>query len=150
VVVPSPTEILIDDDKAWEIVRGGITMLVGISDGAVATFPLIVNVYRARPGILTVESALSYQLIAGHLSHYLMRLFDEIPSNGGCEELDVFLKEKLNEFLIPFTGEKPEDTIHTEIEVEEGDSPRRVLTLTLKPLLKLQGKDVEFKMQLAL
>jgi type VI secretion system protein ImpC len=150
VFVPSPTEILIDDDKAWEIVRSGITMLVGISDGAVATFPLIVNVYRARPGILTVESALSYQLIAGHLSHYLMSLYGKIPAEGGPEALDSFFKEKLNEFLIPFTGEKPEDTVYTEIATAAGEPARRVLNLTLKPLLKLQGKDVDFKMQLAL
>jgi hypothetical protein len=58
VEVPSPTEILIDDDKAWEIVRGGVTMLVGMSDGAVATFPLVANVYRLRPGTITTESAL--------------------------------------------------------------------------------------------
>ncbi len=150
VMVPSPTEILIDDDKAWEIVRGGVTMLVGISDGAVATFPLIVNAYRARPGILTTESALSYQLIAGHLSHYLTQIYGEIPADGGPVAVDAFFKEKLNEFLIPFNGEKPEDTIHTEMAMSAGEPGRRVLVLSLKPLLKLQGKDVDFKMQLSL
>jgi hypothetical protein len=79
-----------------------------------------------------------------------MRIYEEMPADGGPEALDAFLKEKLNEFLVPFTGEKPEDTIHTEIAAAAGDPPRRVLSLTLKPLLKLQGKDVDFKMQLAL
>jgi type VI secretion system protein ImpC len=150
VLVPSPTEILLDDDKAWEIVRGGITMLVGISDGAVATFPLLVNVYRARPGILTTESALSYQLMAGYLSHYLLNLYGDMPAGGPPEAVDAFFKEKLNEFFVPFNGESPEDIIQTEIAMAAGEPGQRILTMNLKPLLKLQGKDVEFKMQLSL
>ncbi|MGA2262636.1 MAG: type VI secretion system contractile sheath large subunit [Acidobacteriota bacterium] len=150
VMVPSPTEILIDDNKAWEIVRGGITMLVGISDGAVATFPLLANVYRRRTGVLTTESALSYQMIAGHLSHYLVGIYGKIPIDQGPQAIDAFLKEKLYEFLIPFVGEKPEDNVRTEIVEVAGDPPKRMLNLTLKPLLKLQSKDVEFTLQLAL
>ncbi len=150
VMVPSPTEILIDDEKSWQIIRGGITMLVGISDGAVATFPLLANVYRARPGVLTTESALSYQMIAGHISHYLMSIFGEIPSDGGPDAIDAFLKEKLGGFFIPFTGEKPGETVLTEIVEAKEASGRRLLKLTLKPLLKLQGKDIDFTIQLVL
>ncbi len=150
VSVPSPTEILIDDNKAWEIVRGGITMLVGISDGAVASFPLLANVYRLRPGVLTTESALSYQLVAGHLSHYLLNLYPEIPAGGSPEAIRSFFREKLHEFLIPFTGEKPEETVQASISEGEGEPGRRVLNLTIKPLLKLQGKDVDYTIQLAL
>jgi type VI secretion system protein ImpC len=150
VTVPSPTEILIDDNKAWEIVRGGITMLVGISDGAVASFPLLANVYRLRPGVLTTESALSYQLVAGHLSHYILNLYPEIPTGGGPEAVNSFFREKLHEFLIPFTGEKPEETVQAAVSEVEGEPGRRVVSLTIKPLLKLQGKDVDFTIQLAL
>jgi predicted component of type VI protein secretion system len=150
VMVPSPTEILIDDMKAWEIVRGGITMLVGISDGAAATFPLIANAYRLHPGVLTTESALSYQMIAGHLSHYLMSIYAQIPFDQGSQAIDAFLKEKLHGFLIPFAGEKPEETVTIEAVEVAGVAPKRMLNLTLKPLLKLQGKDVDFTVQLAL
>jgi type VI secretion system protein ImpC len=150
VTVPSPTEILIDDSKAWDIVRGGITMLVGISDGAVATFPLLANVYRLKPGVLTTESALSYQLIAGHLSHYLMGLYSEIPAGGSPDVISTFIKEKLHEFLIPFNGEKPEETISADIKEAAEKPGRRMLTITVKPMLKLQGKDVDFTIQLSL
>jgi type VI secretion system protein ImpC len=150
VMVPSPTEILIDDTKAREIVRSGITMLVGISDGAVATFPLLANVYRLHPGVLTTESALSYQLIAGHLSHYLMSIYGAIPFDQGPEAINAFLKERLQGFLIPFAGEKPEETITIEVVDGAGAPPKRMLNLTLKPRLKLQGKAVDFTVQLAL
>jgi type VI secretion system protein ImpC len=150
VMIPSPTEILIDDTKAWDIVRGGVTMLVGISDGAVATIPLLANVFRLKPGVLTTESALSYQLVAGHLSHYLMGIYNDIPAGDGSEAIISFLKEKLHEFLIPFAGEKPEETVRIEISEAAGDPARRTLNLTLKPLLKMQGKDVDFAIQLAL
>jgi type VI secretion system protein ImpC len=150
VTVPSPTEILIDDDKAWEIVRGGVTMLVGISDGAVATFPFICNVYRLRPGVMTTESALSYQLFAGHLSHFLMNLYGEIPVGGDAEALVAFVKEKLREFMIPLGGEQSEESVQATLAEIAGDSPQRVLNLTLKPILKIQGKDVDFTLQLAL
>ncbi len=150
VMVPSPTEVLVDDTKAWEIVRGGVTMLVGISDGAVANFPLLANAYRLRPGVLTTESALSYQMIAGHLSHYLMSIYAQIPFDQGPQAMDAFLKERLHEFLIPFAGEKLGENVSTEVVEVAGDSPRSLLNLTLKPLLKLQGKDVDFTVQLAL
>jgi hypothetical protein len=150
VMVPSPTEILIDDTKAWDIVRGGVTMLVGISDGSVATFPLLANAYRLKPGVLTTESALSYQLMAGHLTHYILSLYGQIPADGGSGAIDAFFKEKINEFLIPFTGEKPEETVQTEIIEAAGETPQRTLNLAIRPLLKLQGKDVDFTIQLGL
>ncbi len=150
VMVPSPTEILIDDAKAWDIVRGGVTMLVGISDGAVATFPLLANVFRLKPGVLTTESALSYQLIAGHLSHYLLTLYEQIPAEDGPDAIRAFFQEKLNEFLIPFTGDTPEEAVQAEIVEAAGEPAQRSLKLTIKPLLKLQGKDVDFVIQLGL
>jgi type VI secretion system protein ImpC len=150
VMVPSPTEVLIDDNKAWEIVRGGITMLVGISDGAVATFPLLANAHRLRPGVLTTESALSYQMMAGHLSHYLTDIYGQIPFDQGPQAMDTFLKERLHEFLIPFASETLGENVSTEVVEVAGEPPKRVLNLTLKPLLKLQGKDVDFTVQLAL
>jgi len=148
VEVPSPTEILIDDDKAWEIVRGGVTMLVGISDGAVATFPLLANVYRLRPGTITTESALSYQLFAGHLSHFLMTIYGDIPKEHGAEAIARFLRDRLNAFLIPFSG--PEETVGVELSEAAGDPPQRAVKLSLRPSLKMQGKDIDFTLQIAL
>ncbi len=150
VMVPSPSEILVDDHKALELVRGGISMLVGISDGAVATFPLIANVFRQRPGVLTTESALSYQLIAGHLSHFLMSIYGEIPVDRGEQEIVDFLKDKLHQFLFPFTGDQIGENVSIEWKEVKGEATERQLSLTLKPLLKLQGKDVDFTIQLAL
>src|SRR5213593_3453044 len=131
VEVPSPTEILIDDDKAWEIVRGGVTMLVGISDGAVATFPLLANVYRLRLGTITTESALSYQLFAGHLSHFLMTIYGDIPKEQGAESIARFLSDRLNAFLTPFSGAGPEDAVRVELSETAGDPPQRAVKLSL-------------------
>jgi type VI secretion system ImpC/EvpB family protein len=151
VMTPSPTEILIDDEKAWDIVKGGVTVLVGISDGAVATFPLIANVYRLRNGVLTTESALSYQLFAGHLAHYLMALCAEIPSGIAPEAAVALARERLQEFLVPFCGDAPENSVQVSATEIPGDPPRRALNLVLKPAaLKIQSKDVEFTLQLAL
>jgi type VI secretion system protein ImpC len=147
VTVPSPTEILIDDDKAWDIVRGGVTMLVGISDGAVASFPLIANTHRVRPGAVTTESALSYQLFAGHLSHFLLQIYPDIPAADGPEAVQEFLDEKLRRYLIPFAGEESDETVDTEMQ-ETGDG--RILRITIKPQLKIQGKDLDFTLHLSL
>ncbi len=125
-------------------------MLVGISDGAVATFPLLANVFRLKPGVLTTESALSYQLIAGHLSHYLLTLYEQIPAGDDPDAIRAFFQEKLNEFLIPFTGDTPEEAVQAEIVEAAGEPAQRSLKLTIKPLLKLQGKDVDFVIQLGL
>jgi len=150
VTVPSPTEILIDDDKAWDIVRGGVTMLVGISDGAVASFPLIANTHRIRPGAVTTESALSYQLFAGHLSHFLLHIYPEIPSDQGSEAVRSFVNEKLRRYLIPFAGEEADETVETEIQEAEGSPGTRTLRITIKPQLKIQGKDIDFTLHISL
>ncbi len=148
VTVPSPTEILIDDAKAWEIIRGGITMLVGISDGAVATFPFVANVYRLKPGVMTTESSLSYQIFAGRLAHYLMELYPQLPDDP--ESAVGLLRDRLNAFLVPFLAEAPEESVLIEIVEPAGESKRKLLNLRLRPLLKLQGKEVDFTLQLAL
>jgi predicted component of type VI protein secretion system len=150
VLVPSPTEILIDDDKAWELVRGGISILVGISDGAVATFPFLANVYRLRPGVLTTESALSYQLFTAHFAHYVIGLYPELPLDAAPEALLAFVRDRLHGFLAPFTGDKPEEAVRAEITEAPGDPKTRTLSLTLRPVLKMQGKDVDFTLQIAL
>lgn len=147
IMVPSPTEILIDDTKAWEIVRSGISMLVGISDGAVATFPLLANAYRLRPGVLTTESSLAYQMTAGHLSHYVASIYGQIPFDEGIEAIDGFLKPRLHDFMVPFSGEPGEDVKIEAAEIK-GQPLQRILNITVKPSLKLQGKDVDFTLQL--
>jgi type VI secretion system protein ImpC len=150
VEVPSPTEILIDDDKAWEIVRGGVTMLVGISDGAVASFPLVANVYRLRPGTITTESALSYQLFASHLAHFLAVIYSELPAGGAPEAVASFLRDRLAAFLVPFDRETPEATVGVEFAEVAGDPPQRTVKISLKPSLKMQSKDVDFTFHLSL
>jgi type VI secretion system protein ImpC len=148
VMVPSPTEILIDDTKAWEIIRSGITILVGISDGAVATFPLMTNAYRLRPGVLTTESTLAYQMIAGRLSHYVASLYEHIPFGEGAEAIDAFLKPRLHEFLIPFAGE-PDESVRSEVAESKGEPLQRMLNITVTPNLKLQDRILDFTLQLA-
>ncbi|HYK91733.1 MAG TPA: type VI secretion system contractile sheath large subunit [Acidobacteriota bacterium] len=150
VLVPSPTEILIDDDKAWEIVRAGITMLVGISDGAVATFPFLTDVYRLKPGVMTTESALSYQIFAGRLAHYLMELYPQLPPVDSNPEGTIeFLRERLGAFLVPFLADKPEESVQLELTDTGGESKGKVLNIRLKPVLRMQGKEVDFTLQLA-
>jgi len=150
VQVPSPTEILIDDAKAWDVVRGGVTMLMGISNGAVATFPLLATVHRLRPGVMTTESALSYQLFAGHLSHYLLTLYEQIPIRETTEAVTTFVQSKLQEFLIPFAGETPEECVQAKLIEPAGEAGGRLLSLTIKPHLKIQGRNVDFTLQLSL
>ena len=150
VEVPSPTEILLDDTKAWEIVRAGITILLGISDGAVASFPLVANAYRLKPGVVTVESALSYQLFAGNLFHYLVTLYPEFPAEGAAEAVVAFVRSRLEEFLVPFSGDQPGEAVHAEVVEAAGEPASRALQVTLRPQLKMQGKDVDFTLRIAL
>ena len=149
VEVPSPTEILLDDTKAWEIVRAGITILLGISDGAVASFPLVANAYRLKPGVVTVESALSYQLFAGNLFHYLVALYPEFPAEG-AEAVAAFVRSRLEGFLVPFVGDEPGESVRAEVVEAAGETAGRTLQVTLRPQLKMQGEDVDFALSIAL
>ena len=61
-----------------------------------------------------------------------------------------FLRDTLNAFLRPLLREKPEETVQVECAETAGDPPQRVVKLSLQPSLKMQGKDIDFTLQIAL
>jgi hypothetical protein len=84
------------------------------------------------------------------LSHFLMNLYGSMPGDAGAEAVVAFVREKLGEFLIPLGGDEPGETVQVALAETAEKSPRRVLNIALKPILKIHGKDVDFALQLAL
>jgi hypothetical protein len=79
-----------------------------------------------------------------------MTIFGDMPKEEGAESIARFQRDRLNAFLVPFSGEKPEETVRVELSEAAGDPPRRTVKLSLRPSLKMQGKDTDFTLQIAL
>jgi hypothetical protein len=145
--VSAPTEIIISDEKAWELARAGFTPFIGQQNGDTAYFPFLGNVYRVTIGSITLDQALTYQLYAGQVSHTLLSLAGRMPATDpaeGCQWLEAQLFAELS----PFVGDAPGTHVKaTPVQLEDG---RVGANVQITPTFKIQEKPLEFQVQLPL
>jgi len=141
------TEILIDDAKAWDLVRLGVTPLIGRADGDVAYFPFVGNIYRAVMGSVTIDQTLSYYLYLGQLSHYVLRLVPSLPA-GSAVERAAWLETQIFGGFSPFVGDAPGERV--KVVAQEGEGGAAVANIQVAPTFKLQEKAFTLEMGIAI
>lgn len=139
------TEVIMADEKAWDLCRAGFTPMVGMADGDIAYFPFLGNVYRPRLGSITLDQALTYQMYAGQLTHVILKLRNQMPA-GDPETACRWLQQGIYNYLSPFVGDKPGDNVRvTPAEMPDGTV---VALIHVSPTFKIQDKPVELEVQL--
>ena len=142
-----PTEVILPDEKAWDLCRAGFTPLVGQQNGDIAYFPFLATSYRHAPGSVTLDQALTYQLYAGQVSHRLLALSGRLPA-GDPTEVCRWLEHHLFAELSPFVGDAPGTHVQaTPIQLPDG---KIVAAVKITPTFKIQEKPLEFEVQLPL
>ncbi len=141
------TEILISDEKAWELCRAGFTPLIGMADGDIAYFPFLGNAYRARLGSLTIDQALTYQLYAGQLSHLVLKLAATQPA-GSPEEVCGWFQQQIFTHLSPFVGDAPGTHVQVTPAATEGGGAAAAIKVT--PTFKIQDKKFDLELGVGL
>jgi hypothetical protein len=140
------TEVPLDEMKAMELFRSCFTPVVGKQKSDAVILPIAVTAFRMRPGSLTVEGTLAYQLTAGRLVQFLGILLDNLPG-GGAEETEAFMKQELTGFLGSMAGEAPDEVVS--VKVETGASGA-VANITVTPKTIVEGKPLEFQFSVPL
>lgn len=141
------TEVILPDEKAWDLCRAGLTPIVGIANGDIAYFPFLGNVYRPRPGSITVDQALTWQLYAGQLGHVVLKLSGQMPA-GDPAEACGWLERGLFAYLSPFVGDAPGTHVKVTPVAQPDGSVAAAIHVT--PTFKIQDKPVELDLQLPL
>jgi type VI secretion system protein ImpC len=141
------SEIILPDEKAWDLCRAGFTPILGMADGDVAYFPFLGNVYRPRVGSITIDQALVYQLYAGQLSHVVLKLSSGLPA-GSPEEGCRWLEREIFAFLSPWVGDTPGQNVKvTAASLPDG---RPAASIHVTPTFKIQNKPVDLELRLPL
>ena len=145
--VRATTEIVLPDEKAWELCRAGFTPFVGMVDGDIAYFPFLGNIYRPRTGSITTDQALTWQLYAGQLTHVVLKLTSRMPA-GDPEGACRWLEQGIFNYLSPFVGEAPGERVKvTPTPLPDGSV---AATIQVTPTFKIQDKPVELEVQVGL
>jgi predicted component of type VI protein secretion system len=141
------TEVVLPDQKAWDLCRAGFTPLVGMANGDSAYFPFLGNVYRSRPGSVTVDQSLLYQLYAGQLGHVVLKLAPRLRGLGP-EEAVRQLEQGIFAHLSPFVGDAPGQKV--KVTAAAAPDGTAVASIQVSPTFKIQDKPVELELQLPL
>ncbi|TPW13966.1 MAG: hypothetical protein FD129_1167, partial [bacterium] len=142
-----PTEVILPDEKAWDLCRAGFTPLVGQQNGDIAYFPFLGNSYRQAPGSVTLDQAMTYQLYAGQVSHRLLELSGRMPA-GDPVEVCQWIEVQMFGELSPFVGETP--GTHVSASPAQLPDGKIVAHVKITPTFKIQEKPLEFEVQLPL
>lgn len=135
--------------RASEIAWAGFTPVAGYVRRPIVVLPSAVTLFRLRPGRLTIEGTLAYQLLAGRLAQFVTQIISELPT--GEAELVTFLKGELAGFLGTLGGEKPEDAVSVEFADQEVDGQaQRLANVQIRPAVPLEGKPLEFAFSIPL
>ncbi len=144
------TEVPLPEEKALEFSRAAFTPVVGRLRSNAAVLPMAVTIFRLRPGRLTVEGTLAYQMMAGRLAQFCSLLLDAIPE-GDEAAVSGFLKDELTAFLGPLAGDAPADAVAVDVtRQEEGGATQVLANVQVRPAVPLEGKKIEFAFVLPL
>lgn len=141
------TEVVVADEKAWEMARSGLTPLIGMKDGPIAYFPFLGNAYRVRLGSITLDQSLVYQLYAGQLGHTVLKLAGRVPAGDPVAGAQ-FLEQSIFAALSPFVGDAPGERVKVTPTAQPDGS--MVAAIHVSPTFKIQDKELSFDLGLPL
>ncbi len=143
-MVALAAEAPLPEMKAMELSRIGFTPVVGIVRSDNVLLPYTVTVFRLRPGMLTLEGTLAYQLMAGRLAQFMTVLLGELPPEPA--QSVAMMQRELVAFLGPLAGEEPEQAVSVEAVAAEIEGQARTLAnVKITPPISLEGKPVAFE-----
>lgn len=141
------TEVALSENQVLELYRTAFTPLVSPLKSTTVFLPMVVTVSRLKPGRLTLEGTLAYQLTAARLAQYCGRLLGSIPA-GGAEEVRDYIRNSLAEFLGPLAQDAP-DAVTVEVQEPTG-AGGAVAAVRVRPRATLEGKPLDFNFMLPL
>lgn len=141
------TEIIVSDEKAWELCRSGLTPIIGMKDGAIAYFPFLGNCYRVRLGSITLDQSLVYNLYAGQLGHTVLKLAGTLPAGDAAAAVSA-LEQGIFAALSPFVGDAP--GTHVKVTPQTLPDGQVVAAIAVTPTFKIQDKPVDLQLALPL
>ena len=142
---PLSTESTITDQQMTELERVGFTPVVGPLGAGTLLLPMVLTLFRLRPGVLSVEATLAYQILAARLAHTCGRLLDSRPEETGAAL--AHFRTGLLAFLDGFAGDDPAKAVAVELREVDGT---RYADVKVAPKIVLEGKNVEFAFGLPL
>lgn len=146
---PLATESTITDVQMTELERVGFTPIVGPLGANTVMMPMVVTCFRLRPGVLTVEATLAYQILAARLAHTCGRLLDTRPGEPAAAV--AHFRDGLVAFLGGFAGDDPSAAVAVEMrEVPADRGTTKIADVRVTPRIVLEGKNVEFAFGLPL
>jgi hypothetical protein len=141
------TEVVLPDEKSWDLCRAGLTPLLGIANGDIAYFPFLGNIYRPVLGSITTDQAMTWHLYAGQVTHTLLAARSKLPAGDPVEVCRALERQLFADFS-PFVGDAPGTHIKVEaVQLPDGNVAAHV---KLTPTFKIQDKPLEFEFQLPL
>ncbi|MBU1701521.1 MAG: type VI secretion system contractile sheath large subunit, partial [Candidatus Eisenbacteria bacterium] len=111
--VPLAAETALEEMKVLELYRAGFIPVWGKLRSDTVALPMMVTTFRMRPGTLTLEGTLPYQLTAARLAQCCILLLDHLPA-GGPEETAEFIRLELTTLLGELAGEQPDKAVQIE------------------------------------
>ena len=146
---PLATESTITDTQMTELERVAFTPVVGPLGAGTVMMPMVVTAFRLKPGVLTVEATLAYQILAARLAHTCGRLLDTRPDDAAAA-IEHF-RSGLVAFLDGFAGDDPAKAVTVEFREVPGEAGvTRIADVKVTPRIVLEGKNVEFAFGLPL
>lgn len=142
------TEAPLPEMRVSELAWAGFTPVAGVLRASTVLLPMVVTTSRLRPGKLTLEGSLSYQLLAASLASALESALAEGIS---AETAESSLRGALGAALGSIAREMDEDAIQVQI-MPPGDEPgaRPRAHVEVRPAITLEGRKPEFVFEVPL
>lgn len=142
------TEAPLPEMRASELAWAGFTPVAGVLRASTVLLPMVVTTSRLRPGKLTLEGTLAYQLLAASLATALQSALAEGIDAATAE---VSLRTSILASLGGIAKEMGEDAIHVQI-LPAGDEPeaRPRAHIEVHPAITLEGRKPEFVFEVPL
>ena len=136
--------------KASELAWAGLTPLVGVLRRDAVVLSMVVTLFRLKPGRLTIEGTLAYQITAARIAQSLNAILPRLPRDA--EGAMGYLQAELAEALGPVLGANAAAGVQVGLgggaAATEGAAGPGLLEVRVRPAMPLEGKEAEFVYQL--
>lgn len=142
------TEAPLPEMRASELSWAGFTPVAGVLRASTVLLPMVVTTSRLRPGKLTLEGTLAYQLLAASLATALQ---SALSAGIDAATAESSLRTSILASLGGIAKEMGEDAIRVQI-LPPGDEPdaRPHARIEVQPAITLEGRKPEFVFEVPL
>jgi type VI secretion system protein ImpC len=149
-----PLEALIPKRREGEFEKIGLSLLTCNPDSNSAYMYSVPSAHypkRYKDPEATIESiihaTLSYQLVAGYLSHYLLKIKNEIPAIAPKEEMEKILKNKIIAFIFSSGKTLSDESVIVQVTEDEEDPSSYNVAIRIQSVFKIMGKNIDLLLE---